>query len=63
MAKKGRKRKSRPRAKWHLGGSKAKLSRGRGHKPVRLLELYHEKMEHNLTKLENVIRRRKAAGE
>jgi hypothetical protein len=62
MARK-KKRKSRPRAKWHLGGGKAKLSRKRGHKPVALLQLYHRKMEKNLGKLEGVIARRKAAGE
>jgi len=59
MAKRGK----RARAKWHLGGSKAKLARKRGHKPVALLRLYHSRMEKNLGKLENVIRRREAAGE
>lgn len=63
MAKKGKRRKHRPRAKWHLGGSKAKLARRRGHKPVALLKLYHSKMEKNLNKLESVIRRRQAIGE
>jgi hypothetical protein len=50
-------------AKWHLGGKKASLARKRGHKPVALLKLYHSKMERNLGRLENVIRRREAAGE
>jgi hypothetical protein len=53
----------RPRAKWHLGGPKAKLSKKRKHKPVALLELYHRKMMHNVDKLEGLIARRKAAGE
>ena len=57
------KHKKRARAKWHLGGKKATLARKRGHKPVALLKLYHERMERNLGKLENVIRRREAAGE
>jgi hypothetical protein len=59
MAKRGKK----TRAKWHLGGKKASLARSRGHKPVALLKLYHERMERNLGKLENVIKRREAAGE
>lgn len=63
MAAKKKKRKQRLRAKWHLGGSKAKLSRSRGHKPVALLQLYREKMEHNLVKLDRKIATRKAAGE
>lgn len=61
MAKRGRSR--RPHAKWHLGGKKVSLSRKRGHKPVELLRLYHSRMEKNLGKLENIIRRREAAGE
>ena len=60
-AKKGKR--GRPRAKWHLGGAKAKKSRARGHKPTALLRLYHSKMEKNLGKLETIIRRREAAGE
>ena len=63
MARKGKKRKHRPRAKWHLGGAKAKLSRSRGHKPVALLELYREKMGRNIDKLDRKIATRKAAGE
>lgn len=62
MAKRGRK-KVRRQTKWHLGGKKAKLSRSRGHKPLALLELYHNKMEKNLGRLERVIERRRAAGE
>jgi hypothetical protein len=58
-----RKRSRKPKAKWHLGGSKAALARKRGHKPLALLKLYHSKMERNLGKLENVIRRREAIGE
>lgn len=61
--KKGRKKGRRKQAKWHLSGKKAELSRKRGHKPVALLELLHGRMEKNITKLENVIQRRKAAGE
>ena len=57
------KRGKRARAKWHLAGKKAKLARSRGHKPLALLKLYHEKMERNLGKLEGIIRRRQAAGE
>lgn len=60
MAKRGKKRR---RAKWSIPGRKAKLSLSRGHKPVALLKLYHDKMERNLGRLENVIRRRQAAGE
>lgn len=72
MAKRGRKKgnassgtsKGRtPRAKWHLGGPKASLARKRGHKPLALLKLYHDKMERNLGRLENIIVRREAAGE
>lgn len=63
MAKRGRKKGSKAHAKWHLGGKKASLARKRGHKPVALLKLYHSRMEKNLGKLENVIRRREAAGE
>jgi hypothetical protein len=64
MAKKSRKKRtSRPKAKWHLGGPKANLARKRGHKPLALLKLYHSKMERNLGKLESVIRRREAIGE
>lgn len=56
------------RKKGKRGGPKfnsvrAKASRAKGHKPVALLESYHRKMEHNLGKLENLIKRRKAAGE
>jgi hypothetical protein len=58
-----KRKKQRAHAKWHLGGKKASLARKRGHKPVALLRLYHGRMEHNLIKLENVIRRREAAGE
>lgn len=60
---KAKKKARKPRAKWHLGGKKVKLARTRGHKPVALLKLYHEKMERNLGRLENVITRRIAAGE
>jgi len=63
MARRKKSRKKRTQAKWHLGGKKAELARSRGHKPVALLELYHRRMEKNLTKLEGVIKRRKAAGE
>jgi hypothetical protein len=63
MAKRGRKKGSKPHAKWHLSGKKASLARKRGHKPVALLKLYHARMEKNLGKLENVIQRREAAGE
>jgi hypothetical protein len=44
-------------------GSRAELARKRGHKPVALLKVYHSKMEKNLGRLENLIRRREAAGE
>ena len=67
MARKGKKGRKkggrRKQAKWHLAGKKADLARKRGHKPVALLELYHSRMEKNLGKLENVIQRRRAAGE
>lgn len=62
MAKR-RKKTRRAQAKWHLGGKKASLARKRGHKPVALLRLYHSRMEKNLGRLENIIRRREAAGE
>lgn len=42
---------------------RAKASRAKGHKPVALLEAYHSKMQRNLGRLENLIKRRKAAGE
>ena len=63
MAKRGRKKGPRKQTKWHLGGSKAKLARKRGHKPLALLKLYHNKMERNLGRLESIIQRREAAGE
>jgi len=63
MAKRRKKSVRRAQAKWHLSGKKASLARKRGHKPVALLKLYHSKMERNLNKLENVIRRREAIGE
>jgi hypothetical protein len=63
MAKKKTGKKRRKQAKWHISGKKAEISRKRGHKPLVLLQLYHTRMEKNLDKLENVIKRRKAAGE
>jgi hypothetical protein len=58
-----KRQKKRARAKWHLGGKKVSLARQRGHKPVALLKLYHERMERNLGRLEGIIKRRQAAGE
>lgn len=58
-----KRRKKRVHAKWHLSGKKASLARSRGHKPVALLKLYREKMERNLGRLENIIRKRQASGE
>jgi hypothetical protein len=49
--------------KHQVTGRKADLARKRGHKPVALLKLYHSKMERNLGRLENIIKRRVAAGE
>jgi len=45
------------------GGSKAELSKSRGHKPVAVLESFHAKMIRNIDKLGNLIERRKASGE
>lgn len=42
---------------------RAKASRAKGHKPVALLESYHAKMQKNVIRLGNIIKRRKAAGE
>jgi hypothetical protein len=63
MARHTRRKSPRKQTKWHLSGKKVKLARSRGHKPLKLLELYHSRMEKNLGKLERVIERRKAAGE
>jgi hypothetical protein len=57
------KRRKKRQAKWHLSSKKASLARARGHKPVALLRLYREKMESNIGRLDNIIRRREAAGE
>ena len=59
---KGR-RKGRRKGTPKFNSVRAKASRAKGHKPVALLESYHRKMEHNLVKLEGIIKRRKAAGE
>jgi hypothetical protein len=61
--KKGGRKKSRKQAKWHLTGKKVSLARKRGHKPVRLLELYRDRMATNLDRLDSLIKRRHAAGE
>jgi len=61
MAKRGKKRGKKHGKK--IGGTKAKLSFERGHKPTALLESFHGKMVRNITKLERLIERRKAAGE
>jgi hypothetical protein len=45
------------------GGSKAELSKSRGHKPVAVLESFHAKLIKNVDKLGNLIERRKASGE
>lgn len=45
------------------GGSKAELSKSRGHKPVAVLESFHAKMAKNFDKLGALIERRKASGE
>jgi hypothetical protein len=44
-------------------GKRAKLSFERGHKPVALLESFHGRMVKNITRLERLIERRRAAGE
>jgi hypothetical protein len=58
MAKKRKKTTSKTR-----GGSKAELSKSRGHKPVAVLESFHAKMAKNFDKLGALIERRKASGE
>lgn len=42
---------------------KAAISKKRGHKPLKLLRTFRAKMEKNIVKLDNLIRRREAAGE
>jgi len=49
--------------KSNQGGSKAELSKSRGHKPVAVLESFHTKMIKNVDKLDNLIERLKASGE
>lgn len=59
-------KKGRKKGKRKTGGFnsvRAKASRAKGHKPVALLESYHAKMQKNVVRLGNIIKRRKAAGE
>lgn len=62
-ARKGRRKGKRKSGTKKFNSVRANASRAKGHKPVALLESYHRKMEHNLVKLEGIIKRRKAAGE
>jgi len=55
--------KRRKKASRASGGSKAELSKSRGHKPVAVLELFRSKMTRNIDKLNKLIDQRKRSGE